>query len=243
MPSKQLIVLKKIKLKGDDTLLNCYTNHSGKSSLIIRKGGKSKNYAAASYLHPLSILEYETENKKVGELSIVKEFTPIFNLQSIRENIYKNAIAIFISELIYKTIREIEPNPQLYRFLINNIIALENNHSDFGNNHTKFIVDLCSHLGYEPENNYSQTARHIFDIQRACFTDIPESADYSFGQRNSHILSSLLIDSDSQTPYNQIIKNGKERYLFINDMVKYLSFHTGYKIEIESLSVLHEVFE
>ena len=64
-----------------------------------------------------------------------------------------------MAEVLYRVIREEEPNPMLAQFLMNSIQymdALEEPLPDF---HIIFMFQLSRHLGFFPQNNFGNGKR------------------------------------------------------------------------------------
>ncbi len=236
----QIVVLHTIKYRDSTLILQGYSNLGGRQSFVIRTGRGPKNYAALSQLHPLSIIDTELAGNPKGEMHNIKEYSAAYKLSEIRTNVQKSSIAIFISELIYRSIKEVEQNPDLFGFITSSIIRLEALETGYANFHPWFMVELCKQIGYTPDNNYSAETPY-FDIISANFTNNPVLKDLSLNLKSSSILA-MLLNTKPEYLYNLKI-NGNERYIFIQDMIKYLSHHIGYQIEVRSLSVLHQIFE
>lgn len=181
----------------------------------------------------------------------IREVTPVFNLVGIRTNIYKNTIAIFMSELLSKSIREMEANPALFEFLKASIGVLEHLEGGVSNFHIHFMVHLSKMLGFKPLDNYCEQTP-LFCITSACFTEAYLVFD---GQRcvidqsrsTTHFTSaeSLLLHTilnTASTDIASIKSSGGMRLAFARRMVVYISHHLGIPVEIKSLDVLHEVF-
>jgi DNA repair protein RecO (recombination protein O) len=188
----------------------------------------------------LSIIDTELVGGARGEMGTIKEYTPAYKLPEIRCNIHKSAIAIFISELVYRTIKEVEQNKEMYNFISRSILQLEAIESGVANFHTWFIVEMSRHMGYTPECDYSES-KPLFDIVSGGFTNDVILSDLCFSSKSSSILATLL--NIKPEDLHSLKTGGNERYNFIKDMIKYLSYHTGYTIEVHSIEVLHEVFE
>ena len=234
------IVLHSFKHKESGIILQGYTNKGGKESFFIKSGGKSNKKHALSLLHPLSIVECVISSHSFGELKILKEFDSLYKLGSLRSSIAKAAIAIFISEIISKTIREIEPNSEMFFFLEKSILELEQINEGAANFHLYFLVKYVALLGYMPEIPKS-TQGMLFDIHDAEYSQNTNNIALMFGQQESDLLWML-----STTPIDRLkeIKVSRElRYRFLQEIIRYLSYHIGHEINIRSLNVLHEVFE
>ncbi|HRR49817.1 MAG TPA: DNA repair protein RecO [Bacteroidales bacterium] len=215
MPDKlQIIVLHTLKYKDSSLILQGYSNLNGRQSYIVRK--RKPGNAFISQLQALDIIDAEIVPGGKGSMSTIKEFVPAFTFQDIRYNLNKCSIAMFISELIYRIVREVEPNRVMYDFIRSSILTLETLKNGYSNFHTWFIVEMCKQSGYDP----------LLSIG-------------DFSGRSYEILAKLLNIDPAEL--NTVKLNGKERYIFIKDMLSYLSQHIGFPIEVKSLEVLHQV--
>ena len=234
----RIIVLHTVKYKESGIIVQGYSDRNGRERFFLKRSKNPGRNATLSQLHPLNIIEATPSSFSFGDMTTIKEFSTPHRLESIRGNISKSSIALFISELIYKTIRETEYNHDMFLFLISAILRLEAIDNGTANFHVYFTVMLCKHLGYLPE---------IKDTSDGSFFNIPSASycssknELSFDEKNSAILASLAPADYSCIP--DIRMNGAGRGEFIKEMLRYLSFHAGHSIEIESLDVLHEVFE
>lgn len=243
-----IIVLHTIKHGESGLVVQCYSNTKGKQALYLRGGGKAN--AKNAKFHRLSILDVITYSNSTSSMPQIREFTQAVTLNSIRTNIYKNTIAIFISEVIIRCIRESETNPQLFTFLKTSIEILEQMERGISNFHIYFLVQLSSLLGFKPLNNYSKETP-LFNLSLACFTEpflifdgnkciISEESTTHLTAKESYLMHQIL--NTQFTQIESISCNGELRLSFAKKIISYLSFHLGISIEIKSLDVLHEVF-
>lgn len=238
--SFQLIVLHTIKHKESGIIVQGYSNRAGRETFFLRGGGKSKSGSNLSQLHPLSVIDVTLSSFKLSDIPIIKEFSLALRFNAIRGDLFKSAIALFISELVYKTIKEQEQNNDLYNFLVNSIKILEEIRFGCANFHPYFMIGFCRQIGYSPETT-TQGDGMLFDIASAKYISTKERGEYCFGPDESSLLFKL-----SSTPLQEIASiktTGNQRYLLIKEMLRYISFHTGFDVKIESLEILHEVFE
>ncbi len=244
----QIIVLHTIKHGDNGFVIQCYSNTAGRTALYLRVS--AKNRIILSNLHRLNILDVITYNSGSSMLTL-RELVPSVRLDSLRTNIYKSTMAIFLSELIVKCVRESEQNMHLYNFLVSSIKVLEHLEEGIANFHIHFMVHLCKLLGFMPTDNYSQELS-VFDIGRAMFRE----PQYFYDSREECLRvaacgeaftpqQSLLMHQLLNTRVIDIagIKcNGDMRLQFAKQMLNYISHHLGIVLEIKSLDVLHEVF-
>ncbi len=240
LSKSQVIVLHTIKYGDNGIVLQCYSNTCGRVALFLRVSAKNK--IIISNLHRLSILNVVTYCNG-SSMPTVKELEPVMRLDTIRTNIYKNTIAIFLSELLVKCIRESEANLQLYQFLVSSISILEHLEGAFANFHIHFLVHLSKMLGFMPVDNFSAD-KPLFDIYSARFVASgPECASGQgacFSPVESELLHAILNTPAIESSCLRC--NGDLRLAFSKQMIRYLSVHLGLNFDMKSLDVLHEVF-
>lgn len=244
----RIIVLHTIKHGDNGLVLQCYSNNAGRQSLYLRIS--SRNKVSIANIHRLNILDIVTYSNG-SSMPTIKEMEPVTKLGSMRTNIFKNTIAIFLSELLAKSIRESEANPQLFNFLSSSINILEHLEDGEANFHIHFLVHLSKMLGFMPTDNYSQQMP-LFNIPTARFCEgerffdgkycVVRTTDSAgcFSEAESALLHTLL--NTRAISSGEIKCNGELRLSFAKQMIRYLSHHLGMNLEIKSLDVLHEVF-
>ena len=247
LAKSQIIVLHTIKHGDTGIVVQCYSNAAGRCSLYFRASRKSNN---ASILHKLNILDVVTYSSGTQSMPTIKEVGVPYNLGTLRSDIYKSSIAIFISELLGRTVRESEANPHLFSFLASSIQILEHIDEGVANFHIHFLTHLCKMLGFMPLDNYSPTTP-VFDIAAAKFTAVPYGTPaygmQLMGEKESRMLHALM-----NTPSTNLGKlhcggeelgiNGELRLSYAKRMIEYISHHIGNTIEIKSLDILHQIF-
>ncbi|NJK85044.1 MAG: DNA repair protein RecO [Bacteroidales bacterium] len=141
------IVLHYLKYSESSIISHVYTEKFGRLSLISSgfKGKNAKNKII--YFQPLSLVEVDVYLKQSNEVHRIKEIKPYVPLYQLSGNMVKGAIAIFIAELLYKTIHEKEPNPEMYSFLESAIQYLEHVGEGTPNFHLVFIIQYMKLLG------------------------------------------------------------------------------------------------
>lgn len=248
LAKSQIVVLHTIKHGDTGIVVQCYSSTAGRTALYFR--GSSKKMNNASLLHKLNILDVVAYSSSSGSMPTIREVTAPFNLSTLRSDIYKSSIAIFISELLGKTVREAEANPHLYSFISSSIQILEHTTDGVANFHIHFLTQLCKMLGFMPMDNYSSSAP-IFDMAAAKF--IPEPFGIApYGSQPVGKLESMLLHTLMNTPSTnlgnlscngqQLRISGELRLSYAKRMIEYISHHIGNTIEMKSLDILHQIF-
>lgn len=242
LQEKRIIVLHTIKHSDRGVVVQCYSRENGRESLYFRLA--SRNRTACPYLHRLNILDIVASNHG-SSMPTINEISPCSDFSAIRTDIYKSTIAIFISELLLKSIKESEANPLLYNYLESSINMLENMPERGMNFHIHFIVHLTRFLGFMPVDNYSGQ-EPVFDFEKACFTPTGTGTagrgetGKTLSEKESLLLHQLI--NTQAMELNSIECSGTVRHDFAKKMVEYISLHLDTRIELKSLDILHEVF-
>ena len=85
-----------------------------------------------------------------------------YPFQSIPFDPVKSCIALFVAEVLYKTLKEEESNADLFDFLIHAIQALDLNDRGTANFHLAFLVHYSRYLGFYLK--YEQSVPHLFKM-------------------------------------------------------------------------------
>ena len=120
------IVTRTSKYSETSLIARIFTEQSGMQSFLIRGIHRSTSRIKPSMFQPLALLELVIYQKQKNSLHSLKEVGYFHPYQTLLFDIRKISIALFIQELIQKTIREEEPNPGLFDFLASTCIELDN---------------------------------------------------------------------------------------------------------------------
>ena len=98
---------------------------------------------------PLNILQAEvTENPK-SDLWFARNFVSVTPLNGIRNNIHKNTMTLFMSEVLYRVVKDQTNEDGLADWLKGQILTLDALESDFANFHLMFLL-FCVPQTYFP---------------------------------------------------------------------------------------------
>ena len=237
LTKSRIIVLHTIKHSDSGMVVQCYCDQKGRTACYFFAKGK---HSRSALMFPLSILDVVlySRHKEGGSMPLIREVSPVASLSSLKTDLRKNAISLFMCELLMKTVREGGEDPSLFSFLQSSIMVMDAMEDGFENFHLHFVVNLCKILGYMPEDNYNADFRW-FDFTKGIFTrDYNEAT--CFGQEDSYLMHRILSTPLSALP--EIKCSGQTRNRFLGRVMEYLSFHSSLKTELKSLAVLREIF-
>ncbi|MBI5218915.1 MAG: DNA repair protein RecO [Bacteroidia bacterium] len=233
------IVLRHIKYSDTGIIAHIYTEQWGRQSYFIKRAHGKKSKIKANYFSPLFLLELEVSNKTKRELQVITEAKISDPLTAIPFNIVKSSLAIFISEVLYKSIKEVTPNPELFNFLYNYILLLDKEEKGLQNFHIIFLMQLTKYLGFFPNNNYSET-NIFFDMADGRFTSLMPNHSYFLGRETSPYFSKLIDTAYKEAVNFKITKSLRNELL--SKLILYYKVHLISLNEIKSYEILKEVF-
>ncbi len=233
------IVLKITKFSENSLIVNCYTDVFGKISFIAHgiHTQKSRNKAALYQL--LSLLEVEIYFKNTREIQKIKEAKVSTPLIHLHFDIQKSSIAFFLAEIIFKTLREHENNPNLFHFIESSIKTLDLlvDVQKTANFHLNFLLQYARFLGFSPLNNFS-TENCFFDLEAGKFMPQSKHSSYFLNSKQSFILQKLLL----QSYHFNLEINRQQRTELLENLILFYNLHLNTKLTIKSLSVLTQLF-
>ncbi len=231
------LYLNHINYGDTSVIVRLYTKAYGTVSFIV-KGIKRKKGGLA-LLQPFHYIELTSNFKPDRELNFgnkVKLYKPT---QTITSDIRKTTVAIFLTEVLAKTLQESAPNEPLYENL-EDLIAYFDEEEFSSVFHHLFLVQLIKGLGIMPNLGNNQSI-DLFNIETGSFERITQPQNIHFSQEESLAFKTLLGTNFANNTTLQI-KNSVKKSL-LKKMVKYIAFQMEIpRGSIRSIEVLESVF-
>lgn len=228
------IYLGHINYSDTSVIARFYTKEYGKRNFLI-KGVRSKKSRSVGLLQPLNEIQITSNFQPSKELntSYGIENNRVLHLAHI--DFRKSSIALFLAEVLNKSIIEEEPNTPLYQFLIHRFQEL--NTGDFDTTfHHKFMIELSLFLGFYPRLSNHQSD-HVFNLEEGIFEHENNNAPITLNIKTSKILKELL-ETGELSRLNSIERND-----LLDGLTSYFEVQLGLKTNsIQSHQILKEVF-
>lgn len=211
----ELIVLHTTKFGENSIVVHTLSKEYGRRSFLIRGVGKK---AVMTLMLPLTVLEAEIVQTSKSTLYTARNLTAKYPLMGIRSNIYKNSMTLFMSEVLYRTLKDGANEEGLFEWCQRSILLLDAIESDFSNFHLRFLLEFAVALGFSPQ------ARDLMPFVGDHYPLVERLMKEDFADV-------MLI------PMNGLLRNE-----IAESILRYLEFHTESAINIASLKVLRELF-
>lgn len=232
------IVIRTINYSDTSVIVRLYTLEMGIISVIARGVRKRKKNNIMGLFQPLTmvVLEASKKNNNV-ELYNLKEIKTSKIYTTIHTNPYKASISIFLSEILYNTVKEEEQNINLYNFITSTLLYFDEV-DNFSNFHISFLLELSKHLGFYPnipvENSY------YFNLENGSFYS--ENIVDNYIEIGSSVINLSTFMKTNFINHSDIVLNRNQRNEVVDLIMIYFSFHIdGFKMP-KSLEVLKILF-
>lgn len=233
------IVIHTLKFSETSIIARIYTEQFGLQSYLIKGARRTQSRLKPGLFQPLNILDLVVHHKQKSTLQNIREANYLYPYQSIPFDIRKSSVALFMNELIYKTIHEEESNIELFDFLFKTCIELDTISSPGNWFHLSFAIQFTRYLGFMPQLNYS-SVKNIFNMNDGIFQEnIPDHPYYLYKTESE--LFFQLLDRFGK-PAEDLRIPAKLRDLMLEKILTYYQLHfpgfTGMKSHLVLQTVL-----
>ena len=188
------IVLRTVKYGETSVIVTIFTELFGIQSYLVNgvRTSSKKGSGKANLFQPTSILEMVVYHNELKQLQRIKEFRWSFLYQYILSDVRKNAVALFMVELLTKCLKQPEANPDLFHFTEDSFIHLdEASDAVTANFPLFFALHLPVFFGFRFSDNYSE--RHPFlDLQEGEFVKEQPKHPHFLDDKQAFVTSQLL---------------------------------------------------
>lgn len=233
------VVLHSLKYNDTSQIVDIYTEQHGHVSYMVPVSRSKKSGVRGALFLPLALIEFESDYRPNVSIHRMKEVKAAYVFRSLPYDPYKSAIALFLSEFLYRALREEAENPPLFAYLIHSIQWLDMCERSCANFHLVFLMRLSRFLGLYPNlEDYYPGA--CFDLRNACFTGtLPLHSDYIAPEEASRLVTLMRMNYDTMHLFEM---SRTERVRCLEVMNQYYRLHVPGFPQLKSLDVLKELF-
>ena len=217
----QGIVIKYIKYGDASIIVNIFTEVFGLQTYIVNGARSKKSKSKIALYQPLTLLDmvvYHKEQTNIHRISEVKCTHPFI---SISTNVKKSCIALFLTEVIHKSVKEQQDIKALFTFLHQSILILDLLEKNYENFHLQFLLKLTQYLGFGAEKIEESELSLMLDREQL------------------DVCNNLY-----QEPFDDHIRiSYKSRQLLLQCLVDYYQNHLDSFGVIKSVEILSEVLQ
>ena len=236
------IVLRAVKYGETSLIVTIFTELFGLQSYLVNgvRTSSKKGSGKANLFQATAILDMVVYNNELKHLNRIKEFKWSYLYQHIFSDVPKNAVALFMIELLTKCLKQPEANPELFEFCEDAFIHLdESTGSVMANFPLFFALHLPVFFGFRISDEYSNK-NSIVDLQEGMF--VPERPDhFHFLEGKQAEVTSELLKMMQPEELEQLKLNHDFRRQLLFAYETYYALHIQDFGTMKTLPVLREV--
>lgn len=239
------IVLRSIKYGETSLVVTIYTELFGVQTYMInaiRTTKRSGNKAAM--FQPAAMLEMEVYHNEQKSMQRIKEYSWAFLYQHIHSDVIKNSIALYMVELLYKTLKQPETNSNLFYFCEDALIQLDSAEKNIAANFALFFsLHLADFFGFRinGSNMENIVVENLYlDLREGDFVaQQPVHPNFIHGQYAA--VTAELLKMRLPSELEQLKLNQQTRRELLLKFQEYYAMHIHDFGQMKTLLVLHEV--
>jgi DNA repair protein RecO (recombination protein O) len=163
------IVIKTTDYSESSVVAQIFTDKFGLQAYLVNGVKKSKSKIKLNMLQPLHLLEMVVYHKPSGNLQRIAELRNQPVLQSIPYDMIKSSLALFINEVLYKSLKLHYEDEPLFNYIFNAVELLDRTEEGLANFHLFFLLRLTKYLGFYPDRTLEKGAK-FFDLKEGRYT-------------------------------------------------------------------------
>ncbi len=236
------IILRTIKYGETSLIVTAYTELFGLQTYLVKgvRTQSKRGMGKANLFQPGAILDMVVYHNELKNLQFIKEFKWSYLYQNIYSDVIKNSVAVYMIELVTKSIREPESNAELFYFIEQNLLLLDEAEPRVtANLPLHFALHLAAWLGFgiaEKENEDAVT----LDLQEGKFTaETPAHGAY-LDARLAEATAELVVAQNAVSTF-RVKLNQQQRRQLLQAYEQFYLYHIAEFGSLKTLPVLEAV--
>ncbi len=222
---------------GDTSLIaRIYTREAGLQAFLIKGVRGNKGAIRPSHLLPLNLVEMVFQYRQNQGLQQLKELKCEPVLTEMHVHPVKRGIALFLGELVNRSVQEQEKNGDLFDFLWNKVQMLDLHQDNLQLFPHHFALQLTRYLGFFPSQDFLEG--QCFDLSEGIFRS-GNSGLHGLPQEESRYLFLLCRNPFGEVAQWQV--DPQLRRNLLESVLRYYRLHLDQFRDLRSPEILHEV--
>ena len=191
----------------------------GLQAYIVNGVRSSSAKGKIALYQPLTLLDMVVYYKENAQIKRIKEVKCLHQYHSIYADVKKSTIAMFLAELLNKSVKDESHTHDLFGFIYTSLITLDDLEKDFENFHLIFLIKLSRHLGFGAH-------------------DVNEVFSGRLAEKNTEQKLTELLAANYTTPIRMTISQRRE---ILDLLLRFYKAHLDTLVDFKSVPVLKEV--
>lgn len=212
------VVFRFTKFRETSIIVTVFTELFGLQSYMVNSVRSAKGKMAL--FQPLTLLDMVVYHRENANINRIKEVKCLHPYETLHRDIRKSAIALFLNEVLNKTVKEESHSAEMFQFISQSLMQLDLMPDRFENFHLVFLIHLSRLLGFG--------IYHEDDL----------ATEFPGDDESVNLLNQILSDNWQKTPVSV-----HQRRSLLNGLLRFYKKHMETMGELKSIPVLKEVLE
>lgn len=236
------IVLRTVKYGDTSIITTVYTELFGIQSYIVKGVRQSSKTSAgkAGFFQPSAMLDMVVYHNEQKNLQFIKEYQWAYLYDKVLFDVIKNAVAMYVIELLQHSLKQPEANPELFHLIEDTLKQLDKGGDTLSANlPLYFTLHLAAELGFQMQGVYN-TQTQFLDLKEGVF--VPEQPVHPYYLEGIQAqVTSQLLSVQFYNDLDSIQLNRAVRKELLKAYQTYLALHIADFGEMKSFSILQEI--
>ncbi len=230
------IILRTVNYSETSIIFDVYTHDFGLRTYIINGVRKKNARVSPALIRPMSLVEMVVYHQEDKDINRIKEIKASYLYQQIPFDVIRGTVALFMTEVAQKSIKESHENTILFHFLTNSFKQLDTT-ENINIFPTWWLLQLAIQLGIAPDLQHLPEGA-IFDFAEGVISTQLPTHPYFISSSNVPILADW---SKAPAPPDIKLPN-QQRQLLFKELLSFYQYHIENFGVLNSVEVLHAVF-
>lgn len=237
------VVLRTVKYGETSIIATVYTELFGIQSYLVNgvRTSTKRGPGKASLFQPPAILDLLVYHNELSNLQRIREMSWAVLYRHIFSDILRNAVALFMVEVLQKSVRQPEANPDLFYFIEDSFLHLDASEGRvLANFPLFFMLHLAGFFGFRIQDAYN-AKNAILDLREGQFVpELPPHPDILEGPLSYH--TAQLLRTQRPEELHEIALNQETRRALLHAYQIFYTLQIPDFGELRTLAVLQTVF-
>lgn len=240
--STKAIILQSVKYGETSLVVSAYTELFGLQTYMVNGVRSSrKGSSKAAMFQPASILDLQVYHQEQKNMQRIKEMSWAVLYDNVLSDVIKNSIALFMVELLHRSLKQPESNADLYAFTEDAMIHLDKAPANVAANFPLFFaLNLADFFGFKMHPDPKLQPPFFLDLQEGFFTEEQPKHPQFLAPDLAGITAELLKMRQPEE-FSELHLNKQTRRILLHAYEDYYALHVPGFRRLRTLQVLSEV--
>jgi len=231
-----------VKYGETSIIVTMFTELFGVQSYLVNgvRASTKKGTGKGNLFQPAALLDMVVYHNELKHLNRIKEFKLAFIYQHIFSDVPKNAVALFMVELLTKCLKQPEGNPDLFEFAEDCFLHLDKSKGGMmANLPLFFALHLTYFFGFKMTDDYNEENTFL-DLGEGSFVTEQPHHPHFLEDKQAFITSQLLkVQRPDELEEIKLNHDFRRRLLYVYET--YYALHIPDFGTMKTLPVLKEI--